>query len=100
MDPSEAPPGASLPPHLRRLGRLVTTLTVVMIVGFLVLIAALVLRLNARGPDLPDALDLPEGASAVAFTQGDDWVAVVTADDRILIYDRLTARLRQTLRVE
>lgn len=96
MDPSDAP----LPPHLRRLGRLVTTLMVVMIAGFLVLIAALVLRLNARGPDLPDALRLPEGARAVAFTQGDDWLAVVTADDRILIYDRLTGRLRQTLRVE
>lgn len=96
MDPSDD----ALPPHLRRLGRLVTTLMVVMIAGFAVLIAALVLRLNAQGPDLPDAVDLPEGAEARAFTQGSDWYAVVTADDRILVYDRLTGRLRQTLRVE
>lgn len=75
-------------------------LTIVMIVGFAVLIAALVLRLNARGPDLPASLDLPEGARAVAFTQGGDWVAVVTADDRILVYDRLTGRLRQEVRLD
>jgi hypothetical protein len=91
---------ASLPPHLRRLARLVTVLTLVMIAGFAVLIAALVLRLNAAGPDLPDAVDLPDGARATAFTQGSDWFAVVTADDRILIYDRLTARLRQEVAVE
>ena len=36
----------------------------------------------------------------VAFTQGGDWVAVVTADDRILIYDRLTARLRQSVELD
>lgn len=71
-----------------------------MIAGFLVLIAALVLRLNAGGPDLPATVDLPEGAEALAFTQGDDWFAVVTADDRILIFDRLTGRLRQSLTVE
>ncbi len=91
---------ASLPPHLRRLARLVTVLTIVMIVGFAVLIAALVLRLNATGPDLPDAVNLPDGARATAFTQGSDWFAVVTSDDRILIYDRLTARLRQEVAVE
>ena len=95
MDDSPA-----LPPHLRRLQRLVTLLTLVMIAGFLVLIAALVLRLNAGGPDLPAVVDLPEGAEAAAFTQSDGWFAVVTTDDRILIYDRLTGRLRQTLSVE
>lgn len=71
-----------------------------MILGFLVLIGALVMRLNAVGPDLPDSVALPEGAKAAAFTQGSDWFAVVTTDDRILIYDRLTGRLRQTLTIE
>lgn len=92
-----------LPPGLRALGRLVTVLLVVMIAGFLVLIAALVMRLNADGPPLPDTLDLPEGAEAVAFTQGADWYAVVTRNDdgdRILIYDRLTGRLRQEITVD
>lgn len=77
-----------------------TALTAVMILGFVVLIAALVLRLNASGPSLPGAVALPAGAKAAAFTQGSDWFAVVTTDDRILIYDRLTGRLRQSLSVE
>ena len=94
----EAP--EALPPSLRALRRLVTVLTAVMIVGFVVLIAALVMRLNADGPPLPDALALPAGAEAVAFTQGDDWYAVVTRDDRILVYDRLTGRLRQEVTLE
>ena len=80
-----------------------TVLTVVMILGFLVLIAALVMRLSADGPPLPETLDLPEGAEATAFTQGGDWYAVVVRDgkgaERILIYDRLTARLRQEVEI-
>ena len=93
-------PEAALPPSLAWLRRLVLALTLVMIAGFVVLIAALVLRLNAGSPELPATLDLPEGARATAFTQGPDWFAVVTQDDRILVYDRLTGRLRQTLQVE
>ncbi len=77
-----------------------TVLTVVMILGFLVLIGALVMRLNADGPPLPASIDLPERAEAVAFTQGDDWYAVVTADDTILVYDRLTGQLRQTVALD
>ena len=77
-----------------------TVLTVVMIGGFLVLIVALVMRLSADGPSLPDSVALPEGSEASAFTQGSDWFAVVTTDDRILIYDRLTGQLRQTLLIE
>lgn len=77
-----------------------TVLTVVMILGFLVLIAALVMRLNADGPPLPESIDLPEGTEAVAFTQGDDWYAVVTEDDTILVYDRLTGQLRQTVALD
>lgn len=92
-------PEPALPPHLRRLARLVTVLTVTMIAGFAVLIAALLLRLNAEGPELPREVTLPEGATAVAFTQGTDWFAVVTADDRILVYDRLTGRLRQEVAI-
>jgi hypothetical protein len=96
----DAAPDTPLPPGLKALQRLVTVLTVVMILGFLVLIGALVMRLNADGPPLPDSIDLPEGAEAVAFTQGDDWFAVVTADDTILVYDRLTGQLRQTVALD
>ncbi|TNC48039.1 hypothetical protein FHG66_15435 [Rubellimicrobium rubrum] len=93
-------PSAPLPPGLRALQRLVMALMVVMILGFLVLIGALVMRLNATSPPLPDQLDLPEGVTATAFTQGDGWFAVVTQDGRILIYDRLTSRLKQTIELQ
>lgn len=89
-----------LPRSLRLLKQLVTVLTVVMILGFLVLIAALVIRLNSDPLPLPDRISLPDGVSAIAFTQGTDWFAVVTSDDRILIYDRATSQLRQTVQVE
>ena len=71
-----------------------------MIAGFVVLIAALVIRLNADPLPLPDRIALPEGVAALAFTQGTDWFAVVTDDDRILIYDRATASLRQTVTID
>jgi hypothetical protein len=90
----------SLPPQLIFLKRLVTALGVVMIAGFLVLIAALVIRLNADPLPLPDRISLPEGVTATAFTQGTDWFAVVTSDDRILIYDRTTSALRQEVVIE
>ena len=96
----EAAAEAALPPTLRRLRALVTVLTLVMIVGFVVLIAALVLRLNADPLPLPDRITLPDGATATAFTQGPDWFAVVTDADEILIYDRGTGRLRQTMAID
>ena len=90
----------SLPPQLIFLKRLVTALGVVMIAGFLVLIAALVIRLNSDPLPLPDRITLPEGVTATAFTQGPDWFAVVTSDNRILIYDRTTSALRQEVAIE
>ena len=90
----------SLPPQLIFLKRLVTALGVVMIAGFLVLIAALVIRLNADPLPLPDRITLPEGVTATAVTQGTDWFAVVTSDNRILIYDRTTSALRQEVSID
>lgn len=93
----------TLPPHLAYLKRLVTVLAVVMIAGFLVLIYTLVTRLNAAPSalplTLPDQIALPAGVTAEAFTQGSDWFAVVTGDDRILIYDRATGALRQEVAI-
>lgn len=82
------------------LKRLVTTLAVVMIAGFLVLITLLVIRLNADPLPLPDRITLPEGVTAYSFTQGRDWFGVVTSDDQILIYDRATSTLRQTITLD
>ena len=37
---------------------------------------------------------------AVTFTQGPDWYAVVTQEDVILIFDRMTGELRQRVAIE
>ena len=88
------------PANLAFLRRLVTVLTVVMIAGVLTVIALLVTRLTRDTPLLPSEITLPDGAEARAFTQGDDWYAVVTSDNRILIFDRLTGALRQTVTID
>jgi hypothetical protein len=95
--PEDEPP---LPPSLRLLRALVFALTIVMILGFVVLISAFVIRLNASPLTLPDSIILPDGAHATAFTQGESWFAVVTDDNRILIYDRADGQLQQTVVIE
>ena len=77
-----------------------TVLTAVMICGVLVVTVLLVTRLSGKGPDLPQVITLPDGRTASAFTQGDDWYAIVTTDNQILIYDRLSGKLRQTLTID
>ena len=42
---------------------------------------------------LPDEVTLPGGVRASAVTMGPDWFAVVTEDDRILIFERDSGRL-------
>lgn len=79
-----------------------TILTATMILGVLAVIVLLVIRLNAPAPAtsglaLPDTVSLPDDVTPTAFTVGSDWFGVVTEDDRILIYDRGTGALRQTV---
>ena len=69
------------PLNLRVLRILVTVLTVTMIVGLI-------------------TVTLPEGETARAVTFGPDWYAVVTANDLILIYDRASGDLRQTVTID
>ncbi len=71
-----------------------------MIGGFVLLIVTLVIRLNADPLTLPDQITLPEGQHATSFTQGTDWFAIVTDADTILIYDRQTSELRQTVTLD
>ncbi len=79
---------------------LVTVLTGVMIAGIVLILFLIWHRYtNARAP-LPEVITLPSGAEASAYTQGSDWYAVVTEDDQILIFDRATGDLRQTIAVE
>jgi hypothetical protein len=85
-------PDAPLPPSLRLLKWLVIVLTLTMIGGVITVVGLIVTRMpqafSAVGPSLPEGFTLPEGAQAQAVTFGDSWVAVVTTDDRILIFRR------------
>ena len=71
-----------------------------MIFGVVVVIGLLVTRLTRDTPVLPSEITLPDGARAVAFTQAADWYAVVTDGGEILVFDRMTGALRQTVVVE
>ena len=75
-------------------------LTAVMIGGVLVTFALIVIRLSDRTPTLPDQVELPDGAKAQAVTIGNNWYAVVTDDNRILIFDKTTGRQRQEVVIE
>lgn len=94
----------TLPPSLRLLKWLVIALTLTMIIGVITVVTLLVTRMptaiSAPGPVLPPDFALPEdfalpaGVKAEAVTFGQGWVAVVTTDDRILIFGR-DGQLRQ-----
>ena len=78
-----------------------TILTATMVLGFIVIVVLFVIRFSdAFGPELPDTITLPDGSTPLAFTQGGDWYAVVTQEDQILIYDRESGALRQTIDIE
>ncbi|WP_170421714.1 DUF6476 family protein [Ruegeria arenilitoris] len=87
-------------PQLRLLRRMVMLLTAVMIGGVLVTFALIVIRLSDRTPTLPDQIELPDGAKAQAVTIGNNWYAVVTDDNRILIFDKTTGKQRQEITVQ
>lgn len=76
-------------------------LTVTLIVGVIVTVAAVVTRMPGRAPavSLPDQVKLPAGTNATAVTFGPGWYAVVTGDGRILIFDRATGGLKQSVEV-
>ena len=98
----DAPDDATgaLPPSLRLLKWLVIALTLTMIIGVITVVTLLVTRMptafSAPGPVLPADFALPAGVKAEAVTFGQGWVAVVTTDDRILIFGR-DGELRQVV---
>jgi hypothetical protein len=104
VPPAIAPdtPEAPFPPSLRLLKWLVIILTLTMIGGVITVVGLLVTRMpqafSAAAPTLPESLTLPEGLEPAAITFGTDWIAIVTTDDRILIYGR-NGTLRQDLRI-
>lgn len=93
------------PANLRFLRILVTILTASMIAGLVTIIVLIVIRVPnvvrtvADPIPLPEAITLPDGDRAEAFTMGRNWYAVVTEGDEILIFDRDTGALRQRIAV-
>jgi hypothetical protein len=86
-DPSNAP----LPPDLRFIKALVTTLTAVLIFGLLAIVWLLVTRLGTAPPTLPalpDSVILPPDARPAAVTFARDWLVVVTDAGEVLVYPR------------
>ncbi|MEP4194077.1 MAG: DUF6476 family protein [Aliishimia sp.] len=103
MDDLPLPDPVEEPRSLRFLRRLVTVLTITMILGMITVVAVLVLRFNQSAPDqvtFPKEIALPDGVIATAFTKGTGWYAVVTSNDSILIYDAKSGELRQTIEVK
>ncbi len=84
---------------LKFLRLLVTVLTGTMILGLLVIIALFVIKFSETRPPLPERIVLPAGAKAQAFTQSAKWFAVVTEDNRILIYNPATGTLLQEVEI-
>ena len=71
---------------------MVTVLTMTMIAGITTIVVLFVIRFREFSAPvvlpLPESITLPDDSTAVAFTQGRNWYAVVTEDNEILIFDR------------
>lgn len=97
-DPSEY---LAEPANLRLLRRLVTTLLAVMIIGFLTLIFMFVMRFSDNNQTFQISdITLPIGVSATAYTQGDNWYAIVDEKNKILIFNKSDNTLRQTIKIQ
>lgn len=77
-------------------------LTLVMIGGVITVVGLLVTRMPQAlhgVPALPEDIQMPDGAEAQAVTFGQGWIAVVTQDGRILVFNA-EGRLQQEVRLE
>lgn len=100
QDRSDLPPE---PGGLRLLRIMVTVLTGVMIFGILAIVGLMALRLQGDDypslPPLPATITLPKGVNPYAVTAGPGWYAVVTDDQRILVFDADSGALRQDIAI-
>jgi len=71
-----------------------------MIGGLFIIIVLFVIRFSDRPLALPTEITLPDGTSADAFTQGRDWYAIVTDENLILIFDKRSGVLRQSIEIK
>jgi len=91
-------PAPTLPASVRVLQWLVIGLTASMMLGVIAVVTVIVTRFpRPATPPVPETLALPQGAEPLSIAQGADWVGIVTTDNRILIYDRASGTLRQTV---
>ena len=90
------------PSRLRVLRRLVVTLLVIMIAGTVAMTTVIIFRaLTLESPAVfPDSIAVPEGHVITAMTRGTNWIAVVTSQDLVLIFDSTGQELRQTVKIE
>ena len=86
---------------LKWLKVLVMTLTVTIIVGFVIIVGLFIAKFNSFSVSppaaLPDRISLPDGTVPEAFTVTAEWYAVVTAEGEILIFDREDGDLRRRI---
>jgi hypothetical protein len=107
-DPEDLPE----PPRIRALRRLVTTLTVVLILGMVTIAVTLVLRITrtpapAPAPASvlwPDRIALPVGERITASGFGQGLLMLVTEDEagaaRLRLYDPETGALQHVVAIE
>ena len=89
------------PANLRFLRILVTVLTAVMIGGLVLVVGLLVIRYQRPTPlPLPDAIALPDDATAQSVTYGPGYYAVITDAGQLLVFDRATGTLRQSVTLD
>ena len=88
------------PANIRFLRILVTTLTITMIAGIIIIIALLAIKLQPSTIEIPQNINLPRNSNAISYSQGSDWIAVTTSNDQILIFDSPTGKIRQTITVD
>ncbi|MEC3859993.1 DUF6476 family protein [Mesobacterium sp. TK19101] len=93
-------PEFELPASLRVLRLLVTVLMVVMIAGIVIIVGLIWSRYSGPAVPMPEVITLPAGTTATAFTRGAGWYAVVTADNRILIFDADSGALTQEIALQ
>ena len=70
------------PPRLRALRRLVTALTVTLMLGIIIIVGLMVWRLGLAGPSvrLPEEIILPEGERLTGWARNADYVVLITED--------------------
>jgi len=83
MSTADSDPLPPEPPQIRLLRRLVTALTVVLMLGMIVIVGLMVWRLGPRpaAPTLPAEIALPAGERLTGYAQNPDWTVLITTDE-------------------